>query len=304
MKIIFFGTGEFALPALKSLSREIVLVVTQPDRPSGRGLALKPSPIKLLAQQLGLIVESPERSRDPNFVQRVSGLNADALVVASYGQILSQELLSAAKFGGINLHGSILPAYRGAAPIQRAILNGEEETGVTLMQMDRGMDTGDIIAIERTPIGDDETYSELQERLAEIAANMASEWLTRIVKGDYPKTPQDHARASLAPKFSRDEREISFERPADEEFNRFRALTEKPGALLSTTFGRIKVRRARMSDLDGTPGEVLTLNSGITLGFRTGSIEVLEAQPEGKKGMSGRDLANGWRLKPGANIKP
>src|SRR5262249_18938452 len=153
----------FAVPALQELKDHISLVVTQPDRPSGRGMRMHSSPVKEAALEIGLPVETPEKSRAPEFVERLQSENADALVVASYGQILSQRVLDSAKRGGINLHGSILPKYRGAAPIQRAILDGEPETGITLMQMDKGMDSGDIIAIERTPIGSDETYGELQD---------------------------------------------------------------------------------------------------------------------------------------------
>ena len=169
MRIVYFGTSDFAVPALRALAEHVVLVVSQPDRPTGRGMKLQSSPVKKLALELGLPVETPEKARTPEFVEQVAAIGADVHVVAAYGQILSVKLLETAKNGGINLHGSILPAYRGAAPIQRSILNGDHETGVTLMQMDKGMDTGDMIAVAKTPIGPDETYGELQTRLSEIA---------------------------------------------------------------------------------------------------------------------------------------
>jgi folate-dependent phosphoribosylglycinamide formyltransferase PurN len=201
MRLVFFGTAEFAVPALRAVAEQTVLAVSQPDRPSGRGMGLKASPVKLAAQELGLEVATPQKCRAPEFVEQLESLQADALIVAAYGQILSQSVLDSVRRGGINLHGSILPKYRGAAPIQRAILEGETQTGVTLMQMDRGMDTGDVIAISRTPIGPDETYGELQERLAETGAELLFEWLERIVAGDYPSDPcaqSDQSRGGTA----------------------------------------------------------------------------------------------------------
>lgn len=302
MKLVFFGTSEFAVPSLQALADSVCLVVSQPDRPSGRGMHFRPSPVKIAAQELGVEVETPERCKDPAFVERIRSIGADALVVAAYGQILPVALLEASERGAINLHGSILPAYRGAAPIQRAILSGERETGVTLMQMDKGMDTGDAIAIERTPIGPDETYSELLARLAAIAAEMAATWMPRIARGDYPRAPQDDTLATYAPMVAKAEAELSFARSASAEYARFRAFTEAPGAFVVTRFGNLKVRRARWSGLSGAPGEVIAVSPELTAGFSEGSMEWVEVQPAGKKAVSGRDLANGWRLKPGDRL--
>ena len=210
MRLVFFGTGAFALPALKALADHIILVVTQPDRPSGRAGKSTPSLAKLLALDLGLPCASPEKARDQEFVKQLIDLEPEALVVASYGQILSQAVLDSARRGGINLHGSILPSYRGAAPIQRCLFNGDAETGVTLMQMDRGMDTGDIIKIERLTIEPEETYGALQDRLAIVAAAMAVEWMPKIVAGDYSKIPQDGTKATPAPKVEKIEAEVKF----------------------------------------------------------------------------------------------
>ena len=299
MRIIYFGTGSFAIPTLKTLAEHVVLVVTQPDRPSGRGMKLHASPVKSLALELGIRVETPERARSREFVEQILQLHADALVVASYGQILSTAMLEAATRGGINLHGSILPRYRGAAPIQRSILERESETGITLMQMDRGMDTGDIIEIIKTPIGPDETYGELQDRLAEIAAGMASKWLPRICAGDYVRTPQNNELATTAPKVEKSEAELLFVRPALDEYYRFRAFTPAPGAYLSTNSGILRVSSARYSGLSGQTGTVLLTNP-LTIAFSQGSLEFYEVQPEGKKRMSGNDYANGARLRPGS----
>ena len=214
MKLVFFGTGAFALPVLVALRDSVSLVVTQPDRPKGRGMKLQPSPIKLKALELGLAVESPGKSRSPEFVERIRSEAADALVVASYGQILSQAMLDSALRGGINLHGSLLPLYRGAAPIQRSILDGRTETGIALMQMDRGMDTGAVIEMIHTPIGQDETYIELQDRLALLAADLANAWMPKIVAGDYRTTPQNSDVATIAPKIEKSEAEMQFGNPA------------------------------------------------------------------------------------------
>jgi len=275
-------------------------------------MKLQPSLVKTTAIELGLAVESPEKTRAPEFVERLRSENADALVVASYGQILSQAVLDSAKRGGINLHGSLLPKYRGAAPIQRAILDQESMTGVTFMQMDKGMDTGDMIDVRATPIGQDETYGELQDRLAMIASDLALKWMPRIVEGDYPREPQDSTRATMAPKVEKADAELSFDRPALSEYARFRAFTPSPGATVRTSVGMLKLSqvrnnvnsnselRAPNSELRGT---VMAINP-LIVSFAEGALEFVELQPEGKKKMSGKDFGNGQRLKPGMNIKP
>lgn len=302
MKLVYFGTGEFAIPALRALSPHVSLVVTQPDRPTGRGMRLTPSPVKVAAQELGLAVETPEKSRAPEFVDRLRAEEADALVVASYGQILSTAVLESAKRGGINLHGSILPKYRGAAPIQRAILNGDTVTGVTLMQMDRGMDTGDMIEIRELAIEPEETYGELQMRLADLAAEMASEWMPKIATGNYPRTPQNGEEATVAPKVDRAETELEFSRPAKAEHNRYRAFTPNPGVSLVTRVGRLRVSRAHLAEGEGEPGRILSVKNGCTVAFAGGALTLVEVQPEGKKRMGGSDFANGMRLKPGDSL--
>lgn len=302
MKLIYFGTGIFAVEILQALHKDVALVVTQPDRPSGRGMKLQSSPVKVRALELGLTVETPEKSRSSDFVERLREENADALVVASYGQILSQAVLDSAKRGGINLHGSILPYYRGAAPIQRCILNGELETGITLMQMDKGMDSGDVIEIVRTPIDPDETYAELEIRLSIIAAKMASEWMPRIVEGNYPRTPQNHEEATFAAKVTKADAELSFVGNVLEQYNRFRAFTPSPGAYLQTKLGHLKLSQVRRADETGQPGTVLALNPDLVVAFDGGALCLIEVQPEGKKRMSGRDFANGARLKIGDRL--
>ncbi len=301
MSLVYFGTGSFALPALRALASSVSLVVTQPDRPSGRGMRLQPSPAKLLALELGIPVETPEKTRAPEFVERLLLERADALVVASYGQILSQKVLDSARIGGINLHGSILPRYRGAAPIQRCIIEGEVESGVTLMQMDRGMDTGDVISIVRTPIGPDESYGELQDRLAVLAAELAVEWMPKILRGDYVRVPQDGSVATNAPKIEKAEAEVSFFRSAEVEHNRVRGFTPSPGAFVRTSAGVLRIWSSRACTAIGEPGTVLA-SSPLTVACSDGALELLEVQPEGKKRMSGKDFANGARLRPGSSL--
>ncbi|MBC8063217.1 MAG: methionyl-tRNA formyltransferase [Chlorobia bacterium] len=299
MRLVFFGTGSFCLPALSVLREHVVLVVTQPDRPSGRGMKMHASPAKVSALEMGIFVATPEKSRAPEFVEELESLRADALVVASYGQILSQRVLDSAIRGGINLHGSILPKYRGAAPIQRAIENQEHETGVTLMQMDKGMDTGDIIEIRRTPIGANETYGELQDRLAEVAAELVADWMPRIVLGDYVRIPQNSEYASLAPKIEKNECGLDVRQSATVAYARFRAFSPAPGAFLSTRRGILKIALARLGTGSGSPGVVLSTVEGLEIAFGEASLILQEIQPEGKKRMSGKDFANGMRLKPG-----
>ncbi len=302
MKIAFFGTGVFGIPTLRALAGSVCLVVTQPDRPSGRGLRLAASPVRLAAEELGLPCASPEKARSPEFVEALRATGADFLFVASYGQILSQAVLDSAPRGGINLHGSILPKYRGAAPIQRCIMDGQKETGVTLMQMDKGMDTGDMIDVSRIPIGPDDTYGELQDRLALVARDLAVRWAPRIAAGDYPRRGQDDAEATLAPKLQKAEGELQVLGEAKSEYDRFRAFTPSPGAFLRTDLGQLRISSARLRSESGEPGTVIAAKPGLVVAFGAGSLELLEVQPEGKKRMTGKDFANGARLVPGARL--
>jgi methionyl-tRNA formyltransferase len=255
------------------------------------------------AERLGLMVSTPERSRDPEFVQYIEGLELEALVVAAYGQILSGRLLDAAVRGGINLHGSILPKFRGAAPIARAIEAGESTTGVTLMQMDRGMDTGDIISIEETHIGPTETAGDLEARLASIAAKLIADWIPAIASGNYPRTPQDDSAASYAAKLTRKDSLLSFEMTAETAYRVFRAMTPKPGAFLQTQRGLLKVIECSPAPESGEPGSVISKSSsGLQLAMASESLLLHMVQPENKGRISGNDFANGRRLVEGDTV--
>ncbi|HWP31920.1 MAG TPA: methionyl-tRNA formyltransferase [Fimbriimonadales bacterium] len=301
MRLVFFGSSEFAIPTLKALKEHFLLVVSQPDRPSGRGGSLLPTPVKKAALELGLPVETPEKCRDEEFIARIRSLNPDALLVVAYGQIMPVKLLESAKRGGINIHASLLPKYRGAAPIAWAILNGETETGITIMQMDAGMDTGDIIAQEKTEIFPDETAGELAKRLSELGAKMALEWMPRIVSGDYPRTPQDEGKASLAPKLTSKDGELHFEMDAEDAYRRFRAVTPNPGAYLETRFGRMKILEAKRSELRAEKAGIVLAIEGesVVVSFLSNSLRLQRVQIAGRKPMTGKDFVNGYRLRIG-----
>jgi methionyl-tRNA formyltransferase len=256
----------------------------------------------MAAMELGIPVATPERARAKEFVKEVAAERPDALVVASYGQILSEAMLAAAIRGGINFHASILPAYRGAAPIQRAILAGETLTGVTLMQMDKGMDTGDIIASESLTIGPTETEGELEARLAQLAASMAHEWLARVVAGDYPRRPQDERLTTYAPKMGREDGVIALDMPVEAAYRIYRAATPRPGCTIETRLGSLKVHTCRTESLVGRPGEVLGIERGLTVSLQGGSLTLDRVQSPGKQPLAGNDFAHGKRLTIGDNL--
>ena len=306
MRLVFFGSGAFAVPILRALAPWIELVVSQPDRPTGRKMVPTPTPVAQAAAELGLPLAKPERCRDQAFVAQVRSLGADALVVASYGQILSEELLGSAAYGGINFHGSVLPYWRGAAPIQWSIRE-RCHAGVTVMQMDRGMDTGDIIAVREHPFRSEwelPTYGELEATLAEWAAQMALEWMPRIAVGEYPRAPQDSSVATYAPKLRPEDLVVGFDHPADRVYAWVQAARPRPGVWLRTSSGRWKLWRVAPGP-EGVPvGTVVETGPRLVVGFAGRSLVVEEAQLEGKNKVTGAELACGLRLKPGADLLP
>ena len=303
MRLAYFGTSEFAVPALRTLAPNVVAVVTQPSRPSGRGNRMTATPVAQAALALDLPVQFPEKARAPEFIEYVRSLNLDALVVASYGQILSGALLDSATRGGINLHASLLPKYRGAAPIARAIQAGEATTGVTLMQMDKGMDTGDIVAAVKTPIRANETAGELEERLGGVAAELIREWMPRIVSGQYERIAQDDAAATYAPKLRKEDGRLQFEMTAEVAFRVYRAMTPKPGSFVETSLGPLKVIECNLSEGNGEPGTVLGRSAeGLEIAFLDRSLLLTTVQPENKSRVSGNAYANGRRLVEGDKL--
>ena len=305
MKIVFMGTPRAAAVSLERLigeGHEIVGVYTQPDRPSGRGNKITFSPVKELALEHGLPLFQPKAVRTPEALEQFRSLEADAAVVVAYGRILPEDFLSAFPHGAINVHFSLLPKYRGAAPVNWAIVNGETETGVTTMKMDAGLDTGDILLVKRTPIGEDENAEELMERLAAIGADAITETLERL--GELRPTPQNDAEATYAPIMKRENGEIDWTIAAENIANRVRGFRPFPGTF--TTFrgakiGIVSASAAGTADGDVSPGEIVEAVKGTLLvacGEHT-MLKIDEVKPEGKRAMSAADFINGTHPKPG-----
>lgn len=302
MRVVYFGTAPFAVPALERIAEHVVAVVAQPDKPAGRGMREQVTPVRAKALELGLPVLTPVKARAPEFVEAFRELEPDVAVVAAYGQILSQRLLDVPKQGCFNLHGSVLPRWRGAAPVQRAVEAGDTESGVTLMKMDAGMDTGAMVAIERTPIGPDETAGELYARLAALAGEMAAQWIDRLAAGDFTLTAQDDTLATHARKVTREDAFLDPQLDGETAYNRFRGMTPAPGAWCQTSRGVLKVTQARRSEQKGEPGTVVATKPSLVLGFADGSLEFVQVQPEGKPRMAGTDYANGARVAVGDKL--
>jgi len=281
-----------------------VAVITQPDKPAGRGRALTQSPVKRRALAAGVAVLQPARLRDPGWPERLASYRPDVAVVAAFGQILPKAVLDVPTHGSINVHGSILPRYRGAAPIAWAIIRGETETGITTFQMDPGMDTGDMLLHETTPIGPDETAGELSGRLAEIGARLLLQTLDSI--DSLPRIPQDPALATLAPRLRKEDGWLRPAEPARDLVNRVRGCNPWPGAALMTPVGRLLIWRARAMPGPGSgdPGTLVTLPTGATLAVATGEglLLPLEVQPESRKAMAWPDFLRGARLGPGGRL--
>lgn len=302
MKIIYFGTSAFAIPALRALVENgyaVVAVVTQPDRPAGRGGKLTPPAVKVYAEQAGLSVLQPEVCRDPGFIDAVRALAPDLSVVAAYGQFLPDSLRLAPRLGTVNLHGSLLPKYRGAAPIQRAIWEGEELTGVCLMWMVKAMDAGDVISCAEVPILPDDSAGTLSEKLAERAAELLLTWLPAISSGSAPHLPQDPDEVTFAPIIRKEEREIDWTQPAVRLARQVRALAPSPVATTSFRGQPVKVLAARPAAdgaPTGEPGEIVEVDprAGLLVATGEGVLEILTLQPSGKRPMSGADFLRGY----------
>ncbi len=305
MKTLFFGTPDIAATVLRALAEvsEVRAVVCQPDRPAGRGMKLAPPAAKVAALALGIEVAQPTKIKTPAFADWVRSLEADVAVVIAYGRILPAPVLDAPRRGCMNLHASILPKYRGAAPIHWAIVRGERETGVSLMQMDEGMDTGPVYAIRKLTIGPDETAGELHDRLAELAAEMVRRDLADAVEGRLEAVPQDHAAASLAPMLTKEDGRVDWSLPAQRVHDHARGMTPWPGAHSELDGKRFKLLSTRLADGDGEPGRVLAIDGPrAIIACGSGAIALLRGQVEGKKPLdvpqlvAGRTLAEGSRF--------
>jgi methionyl-tRNA formyltransferase len=305
-RIVFMGTPDFAVPSLDALvgaGLAPVAVVTVPDKPAGRGQRVRASAVKRAAERYGLPVLQPESLRDEVFHADLRALQPDVLAVVAF-RILPPEVYEAAALGAFNLHGSLLPAYRGAAPIQRALMDGVEETGVTTFFLKRRVDTGDVILRRRVAVGPDDTAGDVHDRLAEVGAEAVVETIRRIAAGEADAQPQDETLASPAPKIFRDDARLDWSRSARAVHDHVRALSPFPGAWTEWAPAgeteTLKVLRTRLADgtASGRPGEVLEAE-GLVVACGEGAVEVLEVQREGKRRMPAADFLNGAGLEAG-----
>lgn len=302
MRVVFMGTPAFAVPTLDALvaaGHEVLGVVAQPDRPGGRGQQLVSPPTVQRARELGLEVRQPKAVKTGAFPEWLEGCGAELAVVVAYGRILTPRLLAAPRRGCVNVHASLLPKYRGAAPIQWAVVNGEAETGVTTMWMAEGLDTGDMLLRAATPIGPDEDAEALAARLSVLGAALLVETLARL-DGIVPE-PQDDALATFAPLLTREHGILDWTRPAAALHDQIRGLRPWPGTTTTLRGEALKVSRARVvarEDRAGAPGVVLA-GPGLVVACGQGSLEILEGQAPGKRVQPGRDLVNGLRIRPG-----
>ncbi|HVO62596.1 MAG TPA: methionyl-tRNA formyltransferase [Terriglobales bacterium] len=309
LNLVFCGTPLFAVPTLQKLADagfNISLVVTQPDKPRGRGLELAPSPVKQRATELHLPITQPTTIKNnEDFKSQLAAITPDAIIVVGYGRIIPQWMIDLPPLGNINGHASLLPKYRGAAPIQWAIANGETVTGVTTMRIDAGLDTGDILLQRELPIGDEDTAVSLAPRLADIGADVMVQTLRGLQDGRIQPRPQDHANATLAPILKREDGLIDFHRPATEIYNRLRGFQPWPGAYTLFRGKNFQIHWAKptLAQPNLPPGELCIQNDKlfVACGSNT-ALDLIEVQLEGKKPTSGADFARGYRIAPGERL--
>lgn len=302
MNLAFFGTSEFAVPALHAVDDVygIKLVVTQPDRPAGRHAKLLPSPVKQAALERGLPLIQPKNINHPEGVGYLANLSLDAIVVASYGQLLKSVVFDLPRLGTINIHASLLPAYRGAAPVNWAIMNGEKRTGITTFFIEKGLDTGDILLLESLDIGPEETSTELEHRLAALGADVIVKTLKGLADGSLTATRQPADGVSLAPSLTREHGRIDWHQPAARIHNLIRGTVPWPGAWTSYDDHRIKIHQARMTDLPSgilKPGEIGPSETNrLLIGTQDTLLELLKVQRECKSCVNGCDFLHGIHL--------
>jgi methionyl-tRNA formyltransferase len=306
MILIFCGTPRFAVPTLERLveaGHSVPLVVTQPDRPRGRGMELAISPVKESAIRLGLSIVQPDKIKNNDeFRRQLTALVPDAIIVVGYGRIIPQWMIDLPRFGNLNLHASLLPKYRGAAPIQWAIAQGESVTGVTTMRIDAGLDTGDVLMQRELSIAPDDTAETLGPKLATIGADLMVQTLRGLESGQVLPTPQDNAKASLAPILTKEDGRIDFQRTANEIFNRLRGFQPWPGGHTLFRGRHLQVHRAHPVDpvVELAPGQLSAESTRLLAGCeKKTTLELIELQPEGKRRMSARDFVNGYQPQPG-----
>jgi methionyl-tRNA formyltransferase len=307
LRLVFMGTPEFAAASLQKLidrGEKMAAAITQPDRPKGRGQKLIAPPVKLLAEAHGIPVLQPARVRSPEFIDAMRELAPDLIVVVAFGQILPKGLLEIPRHGCINVHASLLPRYRGAAPINRCIIDGATETGVTTMLMDAGLDTGDMLLKKATCIGPDEDARALHDRLALIGAEALAETLDLLASGGLIPEKQDDQLSSYAPMLKKEDGCIDWDREPQTIRNMVRGLTPWPGAYAFLDGKTVKIYSCRVAGGSGAPGTVLQADrSGLVVACREGGLLIEELQLEGKKRLSARDFLAGYNIKPGAVLE-
>ena len=307
LRTVFMGTPEFALATLEGLIEagcHMVGVYTQPDRPKGRGKKLAAPPVKELSRQHEISVFQPQKLRHPEAVAQLQQLQPDLIVVVAYGQILPQAVLDIPRYGCINVHASLLPKYRGAAPINKAIIDGEAETGITTMLMDAGLDTGDMLVKCRLSIGPDETAGQLHNRLAQLGREAMTETLKRLCAGTLVAEQQDDAQSSYAPMLKKGDGRIDWQQPARQVHNLVRGLDPWPGAYTQLDGEVVKLAATRIAaDDSGVPGTVLKADaSGVWIACGEGALVVGELQLPGKKRLAAADFLRGRQLPPGTQL--
>ncbi len=301
MRIIFFGTPEFAIPSLNALllsGEDIVAVVTQPDKRKGRGHIFTPPPVKKFAIKRGIEVFQPTNIKEDTFISKIFDLKPDLIVVAAYGKILPPDILKIPVHGCINVHASLLPKYRGAAPIQWAIINGEKKTGITIMMMDEGLDTGDILLQEEAEILEDDNAETLGKKLSELGASLLIKAIKKIKEGSIERLPQVGI-PSYAPPLKKENGLIDWSKSASEIFNFVRGMYPWPCAYCYLNKERIKIIKVKVIEGMGTPGRIERLGGDFIVGTGRGLISIIELQPEGKKIMAAKDFLRGRRLEEG-----
>lgn len=303
MRVVFWGTPDFAAPALRALTGEgfdVVGVVTQPDKPQGRTRQIIPSPVKQIALDEEIPLFQPKNAKDPELYGKLSELKPDISVVVAYGHILPQKIIDLPRMGTLNIHASLLPALRGAAPIQAAITQGFTETGVTVMRVVPALDAGPMILQAEVPILEDETYGELRVRLSELGALTLIEALTLISIGECKETPQDDARATYAPKVTRESSRINWRDSAIEVSRLIRASDPTPGAFTKTAKGDVKMFGPKVMDgIKGKPGEVLKTTGDLVVACGIDALRIAEVQPAGKSRMTVHEWIRGRGTEPG-----
>ena len=303
MRVVFWGTPDFAAPSLRALLGEgfdVIAVVTQPDKPQGRARQIIPSPIKQIALEEEIEILQPKNARDVELYKTLEKLEPDVSVVVAYGHILPQKIIDVPKLGTLNVHASLLPLLRGAAPIQAAILDGFTETGVTVMRVVQQLDAGPMILQSETPIVDDETYGELQNRLSELGALTLVEALTLFSLGKVKERPQDDERATFAPKITRDSARIDWRNSALEISRQIRAFDPKPGAFTRTSKADLKMFGPRVMDgIKAKPGEVLKTKAELIVACGLDALRVTEVQPSGKSRMAAHEWTRGRAVEVG-----